>query len=65
MGASIDDSLILSAYTAQQGGGDRMEAEALVAVVAMRAADEGGLLARIKAAWLVGAWYRKYANYGL
>ena len=65
MGASIDDSLILSAYTAQQGGGGKMEAEAFVAVVAIRAANKGGLIARIRAARLVGAWYRKYANYGL
>lgn len=57
---SVIDMLILAAFTARQGGGGKMEAEALVALTAMKDAQGGTFFARLSAARLVGSWCRKY-----
>ena len=61
--SSVGILLTLAALTAQQGGGGKMEAEALVAVAAAREAHrKGGIWRKLRAARLVGAWRKKYAS---
>lgn len=62
---SVVYALHCAAFIAQQGCGGVMEAEALVVVVASRDAyEKGGVFRKLRAARLVGAWRKKYANNG-
>lgn len=56
----VIDAIRLAALTAQEGGGGLREARALVVVNAALAASNGSAVAKLKAAWLMNTWRRRY-----